>query len=276
MPLEDEFGDIVAKARIGNGLSATRLADLARVPEREIAEIESYRITPDIDTIKRLASALGLDADKLAATADGSWAPPPVDSSNESMIVRAVHVGYGSYGENAYLVGCRTTGRGAVVDPGGAVDDIERQLRANGVAAEMILITHAHADHTAGLQELSRRHPGVTVVCSALDRAAVMHSVSADWRPAEDGSSIALGKLSVTPLATPGHTQGSTCYAINGACFVGDTLFAGSIGRPTCDYERMLSAVRSKVLSLPEYTVLLPGHGPATTVREEIGHNPFF
>ena len=87
---------------------------------------------------------------------------------------------------------------------------------------------------------------------------------------------MALGKLSVTPLATPGHTQGSTCYAINGACLVGDTLFAGSIGRPVCDYTRMLAAIRSKVLSLPEDTDLLPGHGPATTVREEIGHNPFF
>lgn len=276
MQLEDEFGDIIAKARLGNGLTRAKLADTAQLSERDIAAIESYQLIPDADAIDRLACALGLDAAKLVAIAEGSWAPVPVGVSDGALAVREVHVPFGAYGENAYVFGCASSRQGAVVDPGGAVDEIERQLRANGLDLKMILVTHAHADHTGGLRELVHKHPGVTVACSRYDRESVMRGLDADWNAAEDGSRIALGELTVALLATPGHTAGSMCYMVDGVCFVGDTLFAGSIGRPARDYRQMLEAIRSKVLSLPEETVLLPGHGPATTVGEEKRHNPFF
>jgi len=276
MQLEDEIGDTIAKARAGNGLSIAQLAAAAGLDERDIADMEAYRLTPSEDTAKRLARALGLDEDKVAAFATGSWAPQPATGRFGKLSVWAIHVPFGAYGENAYVAGCPDSSRGAVIDPGGAVSDIERTLHANRLTLDLILITHAHPDHIDGLRELVSLHDGVTVVCSEADREAVMTSIDADWRSAEDGVSFHLGELSVTPLATPGHTAGSTCYVIDGTCFVGDTLFAGSIGRPMHDYRKMLDAIKSKVLSLPEDTVLLPGHGPATTVGEELRHNPFF
>ena len=78
-------------------------------------------------------------------------------------------------------------------------------------------------------------------------------------------------------MTTPGHTPGGVCYKTEGSCFVGDTLFAGSIGRanPPTLYPTHLKSVRTRVLTLPETLILFPGHGPSTTVREEKAHNPF-
>ena len=92
---------------------------------------------------------------------------------------------------------------------------------------------------------------------------------------------IQVGGLSVRCMATPGHTPGGICYRVEQGtqqiCFVGDTLFAGSIGRanPFSLYPAHLDSVRRRVLTLPARTVLFPGHGPATTVSEELSHNPF-
>ncbi|MBM4123428.1 MAG: MBL fold metallo-hydrolase, partial [Nitrospira sp.] len=108
------------------------------------------------------------------------------------------------------------------------------------------------------------------------------------WRPSkkwltspEEGRAIPVGRLTVRCLATPGHTPGGMCYRVEQGprdlCFVGDTLFAGSIGRsnPFSLYPLHLESVRRRLLALPSHAVLLPGHGPATTVAEEVAHNPF-
>jgi glyoxylase-like metal-dependent hydrolase (beta-lactamase superfamily II) len=93
-----------------------------------------------------------------------------------------------------------------------------------------------------------------------------------------DGDVFDVGDLAVQTLHTPGHTPGSVCYLTGLICFVGDTLFAGSLGRAGSRYayHALLDSVRARLLGLPEMTALLPGHGPATTVGEELRHNPFF
>ncbi|HEV2174470.1 MAG TPA: MBL fold metallo-hydrolase, partial [Nitrospira sp.] len=109
------------------------------------------------------------------------------------------------------------------------------------------------------------------------------------WKPAEKqlaapehGRTISVGRLTIHCLATPGHTPGGICYRVEmpwgPVAFVGDTLFAGSIGRsnPAQLYHTHLESVRRHVLTLPEDCLLLPGHGPGTTVREEFDHNPFY
>ncbi len=276
--LEDEFGDIIAKARIGQGCSVSQLASKARMAERDIEAIEAYKLKPDREHVTTLADLLGLDPNKLLEIAQDNWAPPPVRVPPDVLMVESLVVPYAGYGENCYLLACTHTHAAAVVDPGGAVEKIDRRLKELGVTLDLVLITHAHGDHIGGLRQLVRDRPEVRIVNQQLERDSVVRGLGNPWEPVKEGVPIRLGDLAVMPLYTPGHTPGSTCYHVDGVCFVGDTLFAGSIGRPAGPqvFEEMLTRIRGKVLSLPDETALLPGHGPATTVGEEKAHNPFF
>lgn len=278
MPLEDEFGDVIAKARTGRGLSAAQLAKFAGLDEPQLSEIEHYLLKPPEEIVKQLAKTLHLDPKKLLETASGAWNPPKTDPSTNSLFVHQIHVPFGQYGENAYIAACAESRIAAVIDPGGSIDAIKRTLSDHQFTLAMILVTHAHADHIGGLRELTDSFPGVTIACSPIDRESVMGGMSAKWQAGEGGSELRLGQITVKAIATPGHTPGSTCYFIDRACFVGDTLFAGSIGRPASItiYAQMLASIKTKLLGLPGSTVLLPGHGPITTVAEELEHNPFF
>lgn len=278
MQLEDEFGDIVGKARSASGMSADELAQSAGLQLHEVSRIESYVLVPDDETIHRIAAALRLDAVKLTQIARAEWAPNEHPSTVAACTVRAIKAPFGMYSENAYVFWCAQSRAAGVVDPGGSIPQIACTIEDEGLSPELVLITHAHADHTAGLENLLARYPHAKLVTSRADSDVASFRPSVEWVPADDMESIRLGELSITPLATPGHTAGATCYYVDGVCFVGDTLFAGSIGRPASSaaYPAMLTAIRSKVLSLPGDTVLYPGHGPATTVAEELEHNPFF
>ena len=273
--LEDELGDIISKARSGLGLSTRQLAAATGLSEHETDQIESYRLIPDRPVLTALANSLSLEPEKLIGIADG-WAPAPLQFSSDRMTLNIVPVSYGGYGENCYIVASAQTRAAAVIDPGGAADKIIGQLDASGLRLELVLITHAHGDHVGALARLIASKPDARIVSHPLERGSF--APPARWEPAGDGAMMHLGELDVTALHTPGHTRGSTCYAVNGVCLVGDTLFAGSIGRPASPtaYRPMLSAIRSKLLSLPDSTILLPGHGPATTVGEENARNPFF
>lgn len=276
--LEDELGDIIAKAKAGIGYSTNQLADATGLSDRDIKEIEAYKQKPDKKSLQKLADALSLDYDKLSDIANDNWVPVALSLPPRPAIVITIAVPYGNYSENCYILGCSATRLAAVIDPGGAVEEIENQLSERNLTLDLVLITHAHRDHTGGLSELLANYLNVRVSSSETDRDAVMQNATNQWIKAEDGESIPLSGLTITPLSTPGHTPGSTCYSTNGICFVGDTLFAGSIGRPMDNdaYDNMLESIRSKVLSLPDRVVLLPGHGPVTTAGEEKLHNPFF
>ena len=276
--LEDELGDIVAKARVGREYTLGQLAELSGVPAGDISAVEAYRPTPSAEDVARLAKALKLDAGKLQAIAEESWVPHPVDLSKAGAIVERVVVPYGEYGSNCYVVGCPESCEAAIVDPGGAADEILKRIEEHELAPELVLITHAHGDHIGALRSIAKAFPGVRLVNHQAERDSVTRGVGSQWEPAKDRVRINLGSLTIVPLGTPGHTPGSTCYLIDGLCFVGDTLFAGSIGKSGSGetYTQALAHIRAKILSLPDETVLLPGHGPVTTVGEENAHNPFF
>lgn len=277
MVLEDEFGDIIAKARAGVGLSRAELADRVELTEADISKIEAYDSVPASGVISRLAEALGLDAGKLNAIANNTWSPEAPDMSAAEFSVRRVQVPVGQYSENAYVVACKQTKQAAVVDPGGAADEILKIVQDYRLNLILVLITHTHSDHIGGLPDICRAVPDVTVVSTQIDRQQVVNN-DTKWLAAEDGRSFEMGKLTISSLTTPGHTAGSVCYGLDGACFVGDTMFAASIGRPAVKggYYKMLEAIKCKILALPPDTALLPGHGPITTVAQERRHNPFF
>ena len=276
--LEDELGDIAAKARKGLAITVAQLATSTGLNTGEIESMEAYKFTPGREQVKKVAEALSLSPDKLADISADAYSPAAVSPRQAPALVEVVPVPMGAYAENSYVLGCAQTKLAAVIDPGGAVDVISERLAANGLTLAVILITHAHSDHIGGLKQLVAAWPSVRLVNSLVERDSITRGVKAEWEVAQDGIRQSLGNLSITPLSTPGHTPGSMCYLVDGVCFVGDTLFAGSIGRPSGHeiFQQMLAQIRAKVLSLPETTILFPGHGPATTVAEEKAHNPFF
>src|SRR5262249_27547957 len=151
-----------------------------------------------------------------------------------------------------------------------------RKLRLVGIC-----LTHGHADHAEGIDRLLA-HRQVPVYLGPNDIELLAWRPRADVLVAPaDGQSSRVGHRTIHCLATPGHTPGGICYRVDDSsqpvCFVGDTLFAGSIGRsnPSNLYGTHLTSVNQRVLALGPDCRLLPGHGPATTVAEERNSNPF-
>lgn len=276
--LEDELGDIIAKARIGTGLTVDQLATLTGMSGRFIEKVERYQETPSEDQIRLLAENLKLDPGKLADIALNDWEPLSVDLPDQDLIVESLFVPYGAFGENCYVLASRQTSLAAVVDPGGSDDKIVDVLRRRNLRLDLVLVTHAHGDHVSGLPGLQTLQPTLRVSSTRHECRSLPLSSTVIIENIEDNATISFGNLNIVALTTPGHTSGSACYYVEGVCFVGDTLFAGSIGRPANKeiYKPMLTAIRNKILSLPDDTIILPGHGPATTVAQEKAHNPFF
>jgi glyoxylase-like metal-dependent hydrolase (beta-lactamase superfamily II) len=204
------------------------------------------------------------------------WVPQPIPSIQGIETIEGEINGYGVHG---YIV--HDSGEALLVDTAYNAPAMIAWLESHRLRLTGICLTHGHADHAEGIQQiLARWH--VPVYLGADDVSLLR------WKPSEDrltspkdGRTISVGRLSVRCLTTPGHTPGGVCYRIDAesqpVCFVGDTLFAGSIGKslPHNLFQTHLDSVRQRVLKLPHDCILFPGHGPATTVREELDHNPF-
>ena len=276
MPLEDDFCDIVKKARTGQGLSVTDVAQMAGLPGRNIAALERGACQPDRLEVRALAKALGLRPGPLEQIAIEKWEPA---ISPQVSWVATVRGSINGYGVQGYVV--HDDGEAVLIDTAYNAPAMIDVLSTSHLHLMGICLTHGHADHADGIDQILK----CCEVPVYLGRGDVD---LLSWQPSsghlktpENGQAITVGRLSVHCLATPGHTPGGICYRVDAdsdrICFVGDTLFAGSIGRsnPSTLYQTHLRSVRTHVLGLPPEYRLLPGHGPATTVREELDHNPF-
>ncbi len=186
---------------------------------------------------------------------------------------------------NCYIVECGTSS--IIIDPG---DEAERLIGAcvgRGIKPELIVLTHGHIDHTNAADEI-KRYFDAEVICHELDRYMVESEVISLWdlqrrackvdRIAEDGDLIQVGDLEFKVIHTPGHTQGSICLLVDSVLFSGDTLFRGSVGRtdlPGGSEEDLLTSLKRKLMVLPPETIVLPGHGPETTIAYESRYNFF-
>ena len=272
--LEDEFGDIIGKARRGLGLSVAEVADEVGVSAGDIEQMESYALTPDQSGIDRLANLLGLDNSRLGASAREEWEPNPCDFAAADNVA-IEHFLVEEYNANVYLLVNSDTQTALLVDAGGLGEEVVRHVQKSGVRLLAVLITHGHSDHTDWVSAI-RPETGADVYVHAADVAINQSRLGADVRALQGNETLELEGFSVTVVPTPGHTAGSVMYVIGNAAFPGDTLFAGSMGRCSLSYPNMLQTIHERVLTLPAATKLLPGHGPATTVQEERAHNPFF
>ena len=191
---------------------------------------------------------------------------------------------------NAYLDVCEKTRACALVDPGAESARLLAAAEDLGARIESILLTHAHLDHVGGVAEAKRAtgvpvylHPGDEVLYLAAPQQARSFGMELETPPEPDfwladGQVIELGAGELRVRHTPGHSPGHVCLLGDGFALVGDCVFAGSIGRsdlPGGDFRTLMTSIRERLLTLPDDTILYPGHGPSTTVGHERKNNPF-
>ena len=271
--LEDEFGDIIGKARRGQNMSHSDIAAAAGITESDLSRMEQYTLKPTDAQVYKLAEFLNLDGAKLLAIATEQWEPAPVHQSDDaSLDIITISAPVGGWPVNAYLLVCKATDEAAIIDTAAHPDLILEQLDTHKVNPTAILLTHSHKDHADGLPQLEN-----ATGCQAyIHKNEPKPHSAGKLRELVHSDVVEIGSLMVTVLDTPGHTPGGCSFLTQTAAFVGDAIFAGSVGGPNISYEDEINSVRDNLLSLPDDVRLFPGHGPATTVGEEKLHNPFF
>ncbi len=264
--LEDNFADVVGKAQRGLRLSDTELAEKARVSSQKIRKLRAGEF--DELALMRVAGVLKLASRALCELAAGEWRPEREHVDGLAQFSTRYH----EMGVNAYLVWDRASRAAAVFDTGADCREILDFAAREKLTVKMILLTHAHPDHVADLSRL-REETGAPAYVSVREPVAGVELI-------EEGKRFRLGNIEIDTRLTWGHSRGGMTYVIHGlarpVAIVGDSLFAGSMGGGSVSYEHALRNNLEKILTLPEKTIICPGHGPMTTVGEEKVHNPFF
>ncbi len=204
------------------------------------------------------------------------------------MIVKTLAVG--PIMANCFVLGCEKTAEAAVIDPGDEPDRILATLVDNNLTAKLIINTHGHFDHVGANRKL-KEATGAPILIHALDTPMLsqLASSAAAWgmvaenspppdREIEDGDQVNFGDITLTVLHTPGHTPGGISLYTDTEVFVGDTLFAGSIGRTDFaggSFETLKNSIQQKLFTLNEDLVVYPGHNNPTTIGTEKRTNPF-
>lgn len=202
----------------------------------------------------------------------------------------------GPFMKNGFVVGCETTREGVLIDPGDEVQELLSFIKTERLTVRHILLTHAHVDHITGVGA-AKKALGAPVYLHRDDlflydlavESGAMFGLRVERQPPidvyyEPAQVIAFGALEARPHHTPGHCPGGVCLQIGASggqghdLFVGDTLFAGSIGRtdlPGGDYGALISSIRTVLFGFGNDAIVHPGHGPDTTIGRERQTNPF-
>lgn len=191
------------------------------------------------------------------------------------------------FGTNCYILSCPETREALVIDPGAEGKALIDKIKELKVEIKYILNTHGHIDHIGANGKLKAEFD-VPIILHKKDLEiynnpgfglglVLKKQPHPDWFIVE-GDQIKFGNYSLTVLETPGHSPGGVCFKADKLIFCGDTLFAGSIGRPDLpggSQAILMQSIRTKLMSLPAETKVYPGHGPATTIGHEAVSNPF-
>ncbi|MDY7031455.1 MAG: MBL fold metallo-hydrolase [Thermodesulfobacteriota bacterium] len=207
------------------------------------------------------------------------------------MFVKQLEVG--NLAVFAYIVGCKETGEGLVIDPASNAERIISISKENGIDIKYIVNTHSHIDHTMGNADMAAK-TGAKIIIHEYEKELLTKQPSfflsmfgsKESPPADitvkDEDTIDIGKLSLKVILTPGHSPGGITLHLNGYLFTGDTLFVGGVGRtdvPGGSWPVLLRSINTRILTFPDETIIMPGHNygyaPTSTVKQEKDFNPF-
>ena len=250
IPLEDNFTDIVGKAQRGLGLSDADLAKRAGIAVSELTHFKEGGF--DAAMARKLAAALNLGADVLVELGQKAWYPEP----HETPGLASFNTAYEDMTVNSYLVFDPQTKQAAVFDTGSTAAGLLDYAKEHQLKIELLLLTHTHVDYVGELEQFRGAQPFAA------------------------GKVFRLGNLKIETRQTSGHARGGITYVVSGlprrVAVVGDALFAASMGGGAISYEEALRTNRKEIFSLPDDTIICPGHGPLTTVGEQKKHNAFY
>ena len=292
LPLEDNFTDIIGKAQRGLGLSDAEFARRADVSIEQLRAAKSGKI--DEGVIRKLASVLSLGPDALVVSAQQTWYPKnpgvfitqggtPAPPIAEIEGLACFNTPFDGMTVNSFLMFDPSSRSAAAFDTGTDCDLMVAFARDRNLKIESIFLTHTHGDHVCELDRLKELTDAAAYVSEREPMAGA--TPFADGRVFEWGKSATavisgMRALRIEARRTSGHARGGTTFVVTGLpkrlAIVGDALFAGSMGGGMVNYAEALRTNRENIFTLPDDTVICPGHGPLTTVGEEKQHNPFY
>ena len=273
-PLEDELGDILDKAMRHACLTEQALSKRARVSAEKIRDAIDYRYDLSTEEIGRLAAALELNETGLTALAQSRYPLPEI--AGLPFCLYPLRFPHGIGVANAYIVAdcCHSTG--LLFDTGTDYGLLHRLWPKRIKKADSVFITHGETEHVGGLRGLLAEQGRLSVFCP---EGKCVESATA----LGEGSKLSFGHLEVRALKTPGHCESHNCYVVTSTAapsappllISGDTLFAGSTGTAFFCQQKLTDSLHRMFEQLPENTVVAPGHGPLTTIKNERRYNPF-
>ena len=267
IPLEDTFSDVIGKAQRGLKLSDEDLASKAGIDVAGLQKIKGGEF--DEELVRKVAAPLNLKESALVELGQKAWYPEAIDqhglaqfnSQFEDMTV------------NSYLVYELFTKVAVAFDTGANASEMLAFAQKHLLRIKLILLTHAHKDHIVELPRLKKS----TLNCPAYSCELEPVEGTETFKP---GKKFDIGNFRIEARQTSGHAAGGITYVVGGlkrpAAIVGDAIFCSSMGGGMVSYEEALSTNRESIFTLPDNTIICPGHGPMTTVGEQKQHNPFF
>lgn len=191
----------------------------------------------------------------------------------------------GKLSTNVYLVFDEESREAFIIDPAAEFAKIHEDIGMFNLKPIYLILTHGHGDHTDGIDQMRDMYPGIKLVCSARERKFLYDRDKSRGKggyvpdiTVADGDELSVGNIKLKIIETPGHTPGGMCILMDDVLFSGDTLFFGSIGRtdlPGGNEEQLIASVREKLMTLPDDTLVLPGHMRETKIGFERSFNPF-
>jgi glyoxylase-like metal-dependent hydrolase (beta-lactamase superfamily II) len=266
IPLEDSFADVIGKAQRGLKITDDTLSARAGISVEQITKLKSGEL--DETAAMKIAPALNLSPAALVELGKKSWYPP--DHSVHGLA--AFNTPFEDMTVNAYLLFDSKTKEAVAFDTGASATPMLDFAKQNSLKINLVLLTHIHPDHIADLEKLKKETGAPAFVCELEPTSGAQIF--------KIGKEFSVGTLKIQARQTSGHARGGTTFFVTGlekpVAVVGDAIFCCSMGGGMVSYEEALRTNRENIFSLPDETILCPGHGPLTTVGEQKEHNPFF